>query len=247
MNKRQIEIIKNVLKPITRKNKTELQEVINNDIYSLDDLKVIIPSLLPPYSELTCDIRPADYKILSDNIATSIAIKNNAEHYSDKRLSDALKLLDIVQENFKEERKETKDLYDVPLKTHLTAEQHERFIANKKSYNYRSNAAFLRDVALNQVEPRPNNDEDYLKYFKETKELSKALQVFAEDIEDADSAKLAKLNKCIKELKKNVDSTRKLAIDSHSSATAKILALKYLSSHQLDELCKQKMFEEAEL
>ncbi|MDF4377329.1 chromosome partitioning protein ParA, partial [Vibrio parahaemolyticus] len=113
--------------------------------------------------------------------------------------------------------------------------------------NYRSNAAFLRDVALNQVEPRPSNDEEHLKYFKETKDLSKALQVLAENIEDADSAEIAELSGCIKELEKVVDITRKLAIDSHSSATAKILAFKYLSSRQLDELCKQKILEEAEL
>ncbi|EGR2759500.1 chromosome partitioning protein ParA, partial [Vibrio parahaemolyticus] len=180
-------------------------------------------------------------------IVKSIYVKNNPGNYDENAVTDSHHILDAVESGFKEERKETKDLYNIALKTHITAEQHERFIANKKSHNYRSNAAFLRDVALNQVEPRPNNDEAYSNYFKETKELSKTLQVLAEGLEDADSAEIAKLSKYIKELEKVVDVIRKLAIDSHSSATVKILALKYLSSRQLDEICKQKILEEAEL
>ncbi|MCR9903232.1 chromosome partitioning protein ParA, partial [Vibrio alginolyticus] len=223
-----------------------LRSLIEKTDYSLEELQVVVPSLLPPFSN-TSKLTLSSHARFCNCILKSIYAKNNADSFNDDVVTESFRILDAVKNGFKEERKETKDLYNIALKTHITAEQHERFIANKKSYNYRSNAAFLRDVALNQVEPRPNNDEAYSNYFKETKELSKALQVLAEDLEDADSAEIAELSRGIKELEKIVNIIRKLAIDSHSSATAKILALKYLSSRQLDEICKQKILEEAEL
>ncbi|ELX4123223.1 chromosome partitioning protein ParA [Vibrio parahaemolyticus] len=239
-------IIREVVANTKRENKDKLMALIEQTGYSLEELQFIVPSLLPQFSN-TSKITFSSHAHFCNFIVKSIYAKNNADSFNDDVVTESLRILDAVKNGFKEERKETKDLYNIALKTHITAEQHERFIANKKSYNYRSNAAFLRDVALNQVEPRPNNSEAYLQYFKETKELSKALQVLAEDIEDADSAEIAELSKCIKELEKIVDIIRKLAIDSHSSATAKILAFKYLSSRQLDEICKQKILEEAEL
>ncbi|EOW3941095.1 TPA: chromosome partitioning protein ParA [Vibrio parahaemolyticus] len=239
-------IIREVVVNTKRENKDKLMTLIEQTDYSLEELQFIVPSLLPQFSN-TSKITFSSHAHFCNFIVKSIYVKNNPDNYDENAVADSHNILDAVENGFKEERKETKDLYNIALKTHITAEQHERFIANKKSYNYRSNAAFLRDVALNQVEPRPNNSEAYLQYFKETKELSKTLQVLAEDLEDADSAEIAKLSKYIKELEKVVDVIRKLAIDSHSSATVKILALKYLSSRQLDEICKQKILEEAEL
>ncbi len=239
-------IIREVVVNTKRENKDKLMALIEQTDYSLEELQFIVPSLLQQFSN-TSKITFSSHAHFCNFIVKSIYVKHNADSFDENAVDDSRHILDAVENGFKEERKETKDLYNIALKTHITAEQHERFIANKKSYNYRSNAAFLRDIALNQVEPRPNNDEAYLQYFKETKELSKALQVLAEDIEDADSAEIAELSKCIKELEKIVDIIRKLAIDSHSSATAKILAFKYLSSRQLDEICKQKILEEAEL
>lgn len=239
-------IIREVVVNTKRENKDKLMALIEQTDYSLEELQFIVPSLLPQFSN-TSKITFSSHAHFCNYIVKSIYVKNNADNFDENAVDDSRHILDAVENGFKEERKETKDLYGVAIKTHLTAEQHDRFIANKKSYSYRSNAAFLRDIALNQVEPRPNNDEAYLQYFKETKKLSKALQVLAEDIEDADSAEIAELSKCIKELEKIVDIIRKLAIDSHSSATAKILAFKYLSSRQLDEICKQKILEEAEL
>ncbi|ELA7388988.1 chromosome partitioning protein ParA [Vibrio alginolyticus] len=239
-------IIREVVVNTKRENKDKLMALIEQTDYSLEELQFIVPSLLPQFSN-TSKITFSSHAHFCNYIVKSIYVKNNADNFDENAVDDSRHILDAVENGFKEERKETKDLYGVAIKTHLTAEQHDRFIANKKSYSYRSNAAFLRDIALNQVEPRPNNDEAYLQYFKETKELSKALQVLAEDIEDADSAEIAELSKCIKELEKIVDIIRKLAIDSHSSATAKILAFKYLSSRQLDEICKQKILEETEL
>ena len=238
--------IREIVSNTKRENKDKLRSLIEKTDYSLEELQVVVPSLLPPFSN-TSKLTLSSHARFCNCILKSIYAKNNADSFNDDVVTESFRILDAVKNGFKEERKETKDLYNIALKTHITAEQHERFIANKKSYNYRSNAAFLRDVALNQVEPRPNNDEAYSNYFKETKELSKALQVLAEDLEDADSAEIAELSKCIKELEKIVDIIRKLAIDSHSSATAKVLALKYLSSRQLDEICKQKILEEAEL
>ncbi|AAO08899.1 chromosome partitioning protein ParA [Vibrio parahaemolyticus] len=238
--------IREIVIETKRENKDKLRALIEKTDYSLEELQVVVPSLLPQFSS-TSKITLSSHARFCNCIVKSIYAKNNADSFNDDVVTESLRILDAVENGFKEERKKTKDLYNIALKTHITVEQYKRFITSKKSHNYRSNAAFLRDVALNQVEPRPNNDEDYLKYFKETKELSKSLQVLAEDIEDADSAKIAKLSKCIKELKESIDTTRKLAIDSHSSATAKVLALKYLSSRQLDELCKQKILEEAEL
>ncbi|EPF0080003.1 chromosome partitioning protein ParA [Vibrio parahaemolyticus] len=238
--------IREIVIDTERKNKDKLRALIEKTDYSLEELQVVVPSLLPQFSS-TSKLTLSSHARFCNCIVKSIYAKNNADSFNKDVVTESLRILDAVENGFKEERKETKDLCDVAIKTHVTKETHEHFIACRNSNNYRSNAAFLRDIISNQIEPRPNNGEAYLQYFKETKELSKALQVLSEDIEDADSAKLAKLSKCIKELKKNVDSTRKLAIDSHSSATAKVLALKYLSSRQLDELCKQKILEEAEL
>ncbi|TMX64781.1 chromosome partitioning protein ParA [Photobacterium damselae] len=238
--------IREIVIETKRENKDKLRALIEKTDYSLEELQVVVPSFLPQFSS-TSKLTLSSHARFCNCIVKSIYAKNNADSFNKDVVTESLRILDAVENGFKEERKETKDLCDVAIKTHVTKETHEHFIACRNSNNYRSNAAFLRDIISNQIEPRPNNDEAYLQYFKETKELSKALQVLAEDIEDADSAKIAKLSKCIKELKKSVDATRKLAIDSHSSATAKVLALKYLSSRQLDELCKQKILEEAEL
>ncbi|EHH1265230.1 chromosome partitioning protein ParA [Vibrio parahaemolyticus] len=238
--------IREIVIDTKRGNKDKLRALIEKTDYSLEELQVVVPSLLPPFSN-TSKLTLSSHARFCNCIVKSIYAKNNADSFNEDVVNESLNILNAVENGFKEERKETKDLCDVAIKTHVTKETKKRFTACRNSYNYRSDAAFLRDIISNQIEPRPNNDEAYLQYFKETKELSKALQVLAEDIEDADSAKIAKLSKCIKELKKSVDATRKLAIDSHSSATAKVLALKYLSSRQLDELCKQKILEEAEL
>ncbi|ELB2263468.1 chromosome partitioning protein ParA [Vibrio parahaemolyticus] len=238
--------IREIVIETKRENKDKLRALIEKTDYSLEELQVVVPSFLPQFSSKS-KLTLSSHARFCNCIVKSIYAKNNADSFNKDVVTESLRILDAVENGFKEERKETKDLCDVAIKTHVTKETHEHFIACRNSNNYRSNAAFLRDIISNQIEPRPNNDEAYLQYFKETKELSKALQVLAEDIEDADSAKIAKLSKCIKELKKSVDATRKLAIDSHSSATAKVLALKYLSSRQLDELCKQKILEEAEL
>ncbi|HCG5552405.1 chromosome partitioning protein ParA [Vibrio parahaemolyticus] len=239
-------IIREVVVNTKRENKDKLRALIEQTDYSLEELQFIVPSLLPQFSN-TSKITFSSHAHFCNYIVKSIYVKNNPDNFDENAVDDSRHILDAVENGFKEERKETKDLCDVAIKTHVTKETKKHFTACRNSYNYRSDAAFLRDIISNQIEPRPNNDEAYLQYFKETKELSKALQVLAEDIEDADSAEIAKLSKCIKELKKSVDATRKLAIDSHSSATAKVLALKYLSSRQLDELCKQKILEEAEL
>ncbi|ELA9713029.1 TPA: chromosome partitioning protein ParA [Vibrio parahaemolyticus] len=238
--------IREIVIETKRENKDKLRALIEKTDCSLEELQVVVPSFLPQFSS-TSKLTLSSHARFCNCIVKSIYAKNNADSFNKDVVTESLRILDAVENGFKEERKETKDLCDVAIKTHVTKETHEHFIACRNSNNYRSNAAFLRDIISNQIEPRPNNDEAYLQYFKETKELSKALQVLAEDIEDADSAKIAKLSKYIKELKKSVDATRKLAIDSHSSATAKVLALKYLSSRQLDELCKQKILEEAEL
>ncbi|WP_348234911.1 chromosome partitioning protein ParA [Vibrio parahaemolyticus] len=238
--------IREIVIDTERKNKDKLRTLIEKTDCSLEELQVVVPSFLPQFSS-TSKLTLSSHARFCNCIVKSIYAKNNADSFNKDVVTESLRILDAVENGFKEERKETKDLCDVAIKTHVTKETHEHFIACRNSNNYRSNAAFLRDIISNQIEPRPNNDEAYLQYFKETKELSKALQVLAEDIEDADSAKIAKLSKCIKELKKSIDTTRKLAIDSHSSATAKVLALKYLSSRQLDEICKQKILEEAEL
>ncbi|EJE4164450.1 chromosome partitioning protein ParA [Vibrio parahaemolyticus] len=239
-------IIREVVADTKRENKDKLMALIEQTDYSLEELQFIVPSLLPQFSN-TSKITFSSHAHFCNFIVKSIYVKHNADSFDENAVDDSRHILDAVENGFKEERKETKDLCNVAIKTHVTKETKKHFTACRNSYNYRSDSAFLRDIISNQIEPRPNNDEAYLQYFKETKELSKALQVLAENIEDADSAEIAELSKCIKELEKIVDIIRKLAIDSHSSATAKILAFKYLSSRQLDEICKQKILEEAEL
>lgn len=182
--------IREIVFDTKRGNKDKIRALIEKTDCSLEELQVVVPSLLPQFSN-TSKLTLSSHASFCNCIVKSIYAKNNADSFNDDVVTESLNILNAVENGFKEERKENKDLYNIALKTHITAEQHERFLANKKSHNYRSNAAFLRDIALNQVEPRPNNDEAYSNYFKETKELSKALQVLSEDIEDADSAKIA--------------------------------------------------------
>ncbi|NMT51314.1 chromosome partitioning protein ParA, partial [Vibrio parahaemolyticus] len=155
-------IIREIVVNTKRENIDKLRALIEKTDYSLEELQVVVPSLLPQFSS-TSKITLSSHARFCNCIVKSIYAKNNADSFNDDAVTESLRILDAVENGFKEERKKTKDLYNIALKTHITVEQYKRFITSKKSHNYRSNAAFLRDVALNQVEPRPNNDEDYLK------------------------------------------------------------------------------------
>ncbi|MEZ8297639.1 chromosome partitioning protein ParA, partial [Vibrio splendidus] len=214
--------------------------------YSKEELKIIVPSYLPAFSK-GFGIAITDYKMITENIAVATYCIHHKEESDEEGYANALGIIDTVKAAFKEERKARENLYVKAIKTNLTEEQYKHFKALMHSYNYNYNsaAAFLRDVAINQLDVKPNNHDEFVSYFRETKKLANTLEDIADDIGDGNSNK--ELTRIIRELISNISNTRKLAIDSHSSATATSLAKKYLSAKQLKALYLEALDKEADL
>lgn len=246
MTKQELNNYRPVVKNITRASKKELEEIIKSTSLSKEELKVIVPSLLPPFTK-DFGIAIAEYKMTVETIAIAIYYTNNQKEANEECLSASREVIDAAKSAFKEERKARGNLYVKAIKTNLTEEQYKHFGELMHSYNYVSAAAFLRDVAINQIDVKPNNHQEFVSYFKETKKLANILEDIANDLEDGNSNK--ELTRIIRELISNISNTRKLAIDSHSSATATAtsLAKKYLSAKQLKALYLEALDKESNL
>lgn len=242
MNNNEKKIIEKIIKKIERENKKQLIELINTPDLELNVLKALAASLLPPYFKCKSFVDVAGYQAVGINIGLCIHRKHNKALYSEDELDDALELLSVVESAFKEERKATKDLYNKQVKTNFTTAQFDKLQHLRKSLNYSSIAAFVRDAAIQALDVKPRQGNEFEHYFEETSKLSKAIRSIAENLDDKKAT--SKLSAQLKELKTLIDSTRKLAIDSHSSVTAMILARKYLSARQLEILWKEKLEEE---
>lgn len=114
-------IIREVVANTKRENKDKLMALIEQTDYSLEELQFIVPSLLPQFSN-TSKITFSSHAHFCNFIVKSIYAKNNADSFNDDVVTESLRILDAVKNEFKEERKETKDLYNIALKTHITAE-----------------------------------------------------------------------------------------------------------------------------
>ncbi|UPR50901.1 hypothetical protein ITG09_09205 [Vibrio cyclitrophicus] len=173
----------------------------------------------------------------------AIYYTNNQKEANEECLSASREVIDAAKSAFKEERKARENLYVKAIKTNLTEEQFKYFTELMHSYN--SAAAFLRDVAINQLVVKPNNHEEFINYFRETKKLASLLEDIADDLEDVETQQ--QLSGIIKELIVSLNLVRKLALDSHSSATAIPIARKFLSAKQLKAIYLEKLEEEADL
>ncbi|MEZ8733481.1 chromosome partitioning protein ParA [Vibrio splendidus] len=244
MTKQELNNYRAVVKNITRASKKELEEIIKSTSLSKEELKVIVPSLLPPFTK-DFGIAISDYKMAVETIAIAIYYTNNQKEANEECLTASYEIIEAVISAFKEERKPRENLYIKAIKTNLTEEQFKYFTELMHSYNYKSAAAFLRDVAINQIDVKPNNHEEFVSYFRETKKLVSTLEDIADDLEDGNSNK--ELTRIIRELISNISNTRKLAIDSHSSATATSLAKKYLNAKQLKALYLEALDKESNL
>lgn len=245
MTNQELKVYKSVVKNITRENKKELAELIESTTYNIDELRVIVPPLFPSFKKIPKEekVKLSGFKNAIDNIALAIYYTQNPEQTS--RLDAYKEIIDVTVSAFKEERKARENLYNKAIKTNLTEEQYKHFQEIMHSYNYVSAAAFLRDVAINQLDVKPNNHDEFVSYFRETKKLANLLEDIADDLDDLNAQQ--NLSGIIKELIIALNNTRKLAIDSHSSATATSLARKHLSAKQLKALYLEKLEEEANL
>lgn len=245
MNNIYKEIIVALINELERTNKKKLIEIIKNKNHDLDTLKVLVPILMPPHCKCKHFVSEGNYNKALDYIAYAIYITQNpAECNSDGARKLAFELVSTIKSAMKKDRKATEDLYDKQVKTNFTTAQLDNVKQTAKSLNC-SVAAFVRDATLNALDIKPRQDREFEHYFEETSKLSKAIRDIAENLDDKKSNN--KLAAQLKALKKQVDSTRKLAVDSHSSVTAKILAKKYLSARQLEILLKEKLEEEKNL
>lgn len=242
------ETIKNIdalLSMLSRESKEKLKLIIESRTYNEDEIKIAIKTICPSYERTvrkTPSLSTDDYEKSIEVICDIIRFKKDVEKYkgtnTDIDLSIYYETYNIIQRNISNNRKREVDLYIKPIKTNLTTEQYERFCSLMRSYNYKSQSSFLRDVAIADLDIKPNEDELFKDYLLDTKRLSESLSNCHEDIQI--SRKQPKLIRYIKQLDKNVRMTRKLAVESHSSSTAKILALKYLSSKELFSLYEEK-------
>ncbi|MEZ9426523.1 chromosome partitioning protein ParA [Vibrio lentus] len=245
--------IKAVIKHTEAKNKKTLFGLIESTNHSYEELIYVVLPLLPSFSVVNKaqeesksePITLKEYRNVSGSICSAIHTVNNQKQYTKDQVSFANEIIEITVSAFKEERKARENLYVKAIKTNLTEEQYKHFQELMRSYNYVSAAAFLRDVAINQLVVKPNNHEEFVSFFKETKKLANLLEDIADDLDDAETQQ--QLSGIIKELIISLSLIRKLALDSHSSATAIPIARKLLSAKQLKAIYLEKLEEEAHL
>ena len=232
-----------IIKKLNRNNKQELKKLINITKLEPDTLKVVISILMPSYEECQNLATEEFYNDAIQLITSSIYIARNPDLFEEKKcLEYAFKTTALIIASIKKDRKATEDLYVKSVKTNLTQAEYDKLQHLRKSLNYSSIAAFIRDAAIQALDVKPQQDNTFKQYFEETSKLSKAIRDIAENLDDKQSTN--ELHAQLKALKKQIDSTRKLAVDSHSSVTAKILAKKHLSARQLEILLKEKLEEE---
>ncbi|HCG6410626.1 TPA: chromosome partitioning protein ParA, partial [Vibrio parahaemolyticus] len=102
-------IIREVVADTKRENKDKLMALIEQTDYSLEELQFIVPSLLPQFSN-TSKITFSSHAHFCNYIVKSIYVKNNPDNFDENAVDDSRHILDAVENGFKEERKETKDL-----------------------------------------------------------------------------------------------------------------------------------------
>ncbi len=242
MNNNERDIIVALTQKLTRNNKQQLNELIKKTSHDLNTLKILIPALMPSHDECKHFVCKKQFDNTVKVIAYAIYASHNTSDCKKEYLEYFLDVIATVKSAMKKDRKATEDLYVKSVKTNLTQAEYDKLQHLRKSLNYSSIAAFVRDAAIQALDVKPQQDNEFRQYFEETSKLSKAIRDIAENLDDKKSNN--KLAAQLKALKKQVDSTRKLAVDSHSSVTAKILAKKYLSARQLEILLKEKLEEE---
>lgn len=222
-------------------NKETLNDLIKKSSHSADTIKALVSAIMPSHAKCKHLLSEDTYNYAVKLIAAAIYITHSKKEHDAKIIEYVSEVIAVVKSAMKKERKATEDLFRKQVKTNFTESQHDKVKQGAKSLNC-SVAAFVRDAALNALDIKPRKDNEFEHYFEETSKLSKAIRNISENFDDKKAT--SKLSSQLKELKKLIDSTRKLAVDSHSSVTAKILAKKYLSARQLEILLKEKLEEE---
>jgi 6-phosphogluconate dehydrogenase len=243
MNNKDRDAIVVVINKLQRNNKKTLSDLINKSSHNLNTLKVLVAALLPSQDECKHLVDETAYDKAAQNIAIAIYITHSPEkEHSKDSVNYAAEVIAVVKSAMKKDRKATEDLYVKSVKTNLTQAEYDKIQHLRKSLNYSSIAAFVRDAAIQALDVKPRQEIEFQQHFEETAKLSRSLRHISENLDDKDC--LADLPLEINALKKEVDIARRMVVESHSSSTAKLLAERFLSARQLEIILKKKLEEE---
>ncbi|SON49024.1 hypothetical protein [Vibrio tapetis] len=250
MNKQKSEEVKKSLIAYSLLNRSKQKtfiNLVNGKESSKDDIGIIVTQLTPPYSEckkLYSELTIENYKAMINLATISIHTINTAG----RNREQCQKLVRKIMSYFKATRKDSNQLCVKTVKTLLTESEYDSFISAMKSYNYKNKSAFLRDHVTDNIEVKPNNDQESYEYFRVTQNLASQLTNLisniksTDDLNDVDNLFM----KAINELVQNILLTRNLAVNNHNQKTSKYLALHHLSSVQLRALYLEKLEQENE-
>lgn len=243
MNNKDRDAIVVVINKLQRNNKKTLDDLIKQSNHSADTIKVLVPAIMPSHNECKHLLSEDAYNDAVKLVATAIYITHSPkkEHSADS-INYATEVIATVKSAMKKDRKATEDLYNKQVKTNFTTAQFDKLQHLRKSLNYSSIAAFVRDAAIQALDIKPRQDNEFQQHFEETAKLSRALRHIAENLDDKQC--IEDLPSEINALKKEVDIARRMIVESHSSSTAKILAERFLSVRQLEIILKVKLEEE---
>ncbi len=88
--------IREIVSNTKRENKDKLRALIEQTDYSLEELQVVVPSLLPQFSS-TSKLTLSSHARFCNCIVKSIYAKNNADSFNDDVVTESLRILDAVK------------------------------------------------------------------------------------------------------------------------------------------------------
>lgn len=236
-----------VIRCTSRKNKQLLNNLIEGHTYSKTELCTLLPSILP--TPMDSEITLSEQQALVTALTNAFFIYQHSKCTSSDEYFKAQSLIRTVKSNFKKQRKTDKELYRKAVKVNLTESEYRYLHEVKDSYNYKTASHFLRDVITNKLTVKPKQCPEIAEYFKATKQLSNTLESLTEQAYLLDDPSFQiQVIKALATLKDNLYETRNIAIDSHNTHTAELLAMQFLDSHSLRELYRNKLeLEDTEL
>ncbi|EOB3584503.1 chromosome segregation ATPase [Vibrio vulnificus] len=233
-----------VISCTSRKQKQRLTSLIENHNYSVDELTILLPGILPSPIESGVSIK--EQQALITTLAHTLFIHQHPETSSNQDdLVQAKVLIRTVKANFKKQRKADKELYCRAVKTNLTESEYQKLLEVMDSYHYKSASQFLRDVVTRKLTVKPQRSDEITEYFKQTKRIANVMASLIEEENPLHNNELAiQLGKALHSLQQTLQTTRNLAIDAHNAQTAELLAMHYLDSNALRELYRNKLEQE---
>ncbi len=235
-----------VIRCTSRKQKKLLTEILQEHSYSEIELITLLPSILP--SPIDSGVNIAEQQRFVTALANALCVLQQAEDANQDELTEAQALIRTVKVNFKKPRKAEKDLYSRAVKTNLTEDEYQYLLGVMASYHYKSVSQFLRDIITQKLTVKPLKSEKITEYFHQTKRIADLLESLINEDPLHNNDIAIQFGDALHSLQQNLQTTRNLAIDSHNTQTAELLAMQYLDSMTLRKLYRNKLeLEDAEL